>query len=355
MKANLSIWGMYQYNNTLFNDMTIPTQVNRQTLLDNILLECSEMQILFTNWDFLKSAIDAWSAKSCVSWQKICDLLDLEYNPIENYDRIESWTDTGRHTGTVMDESSSRGSVTKEDTTSERLHHTGESSLDHDGDKTETIDSTVTTSGRNTRTEDIDEADSKSSTGSSSMHHVGEDTADESTSESDINTNINSVNGFNGTLSSQGMSPHDKAETTASISKTLDHDGTNEYTDTGSTSESVTGTHTGDNEITDVSSGSSRTQANNSGTDDYLDEYEDEYTDERSGSLESEENHSDTGTATRTNNLVDTLEHTARIHGNIGTVTAQKMITESLELAKVNIYDIIVEEFKQKFCLNVYY
>lgn len=355
MKANLSIWGMYQYNNTLFNDMTIPTQVNRQTLVDNILLECSEMQILFTNWNFLKTAIDAWSAKSCISWQKICDLLDLEYNPIENYDRMESWTDTARHTGTIQDETSSSGTSSIDDDTEESIHHTGTSSLDHDGDSSETIDSTVTTNGTTTRTEDIDEADSKSSTGNSSMHHVGEDTADETTSESDSNTTINSVNGFNGTLSSQSMSPHDKSETTASISKTLDHDGTNEYTDTGSTSESVTGTHTVDNEITDVSSGSSRTQANNSATNDYNDEYEDEYRDEKTGSLERAESHSDSGTATRTNNLVDTMEHTARIHGNIGTVTAQQMVTESLELAKVNIYDIIVEEFKQKFCLNVYY
>lgn len=355
MKANLSIWGMYHYNNSLFNDMTIPRQVDRSTLVDNILLECSEMQILFTNWSFLKSAIDAWSAKSCVSWQKIADLLDVEFNPIENYDRVEAWTDTARHTGTVSDESSSSGSSNIGDETSESIHHTGTSDLDHDGDKAETIDSTTTTSGNVTRTEDIDESDSKTSTGTSSMHHVGEDTADETTSESDSNTTINSVNGFNGNLSDQTMKPHDKSETTASISKTLDHDGTNEYTDTGSTSESVTGGHTADNEITENTSGSSTTQANNTGRDDFHEDYEDEYTDSKSGSLDREESHSESVSSTRTNNLVDTLEHSARIHGNIGTVTATQMLQEALDWSKVNIYDIIVNEFKQKFCLNVYY
>lgn len=355
MKANLSIWGMYQYNKTLFDRMEIPRQLNKEILVDNILLECNELQILYTDWNFLETAITAWSKKSNVSWQKIADTLDLEYNPIENYDRMESWTDTGRHTGTIQDESSSSGSSSLDDDTEESIHHTGTSSLDHDGDSSETIDSTVTTSGTTTRTEDIDEADSKSATGSNSLHHVGEDSSTDSSSETSSTDTLNSVNGFNGTLTDQSMSPHDKSEVDGSLTKSGSHSGDNEYTDTGSSSETVTGTHTGDNEITDVTSGSSRTQANNSATNDYNDEYEDEYRDEKTGSLDREESHSESGTATRTNNLVDTLEHTARIHGNIGTVTAQMMVTQQIELDKINLYDLIVNDFKKTFCLGIYY
>lgn len=355
MKANLSIWGMYQYNKTLFDRMEIPTQLNKETLVDNILLECNELQILYTDWNFLETAITAWSKKCNVTWQKIADTLELEYNPIENYDRMESWTDTGRHTGTIQDESESSGSSSLDDDTEESLHHTGTSSLDHDGDSSETIDSTVTTSGTTTRTEDIDEADSKSSTVSNSLHHVGEDSSTDSSSETSSTDTVNSVNGFNGTLSDQSMSPHDKSEVDGSLTKSGTHSGDNEYTDTGSSSETVSGTHTGDNEITDVSSGSSRTQANNSATNDYNDEYEDEYRDEKTGSLDRSESHSESGTATRTNNLVDTLEHTARIHGNIGTVTAQMMVTQQIELDKINLYDLIVNDFKKTFCLGIYY
>lgn len=355
MKANLSIWGMYQYDKTLFDRMEIPRQLNKEILVDNILLECNELQILYTDWNFLETAITAWSKKSNVSWQKIADTLDLEYNPIENYDRMESWTDTGRHTGTIQDESSSSGSSSLDDDTEESIHHTGTSSLDHDGDSSETIDSTVTTSGTTTRTEDIDEADSKSSTGSNSLHHVGEDSSTDSYSETSSTDTLNSVNGFNGTLTDQSMTPHDKSEVDGSLTKSGSHSGDNEYTDTGSSSETVTGTHTGDNEITDVSSGSSRTQANNSATNDYNDEYEDEYRDEKTGSLDRSESHLESGTATRTNNLVDTLEHTARIHGNIGTVTAQMMVTQQIELDKINLYDLIVNDFKKTFCLGIYY
>lgn len=391
MKANLSIWGMYQYNDTLFDDMYIPTQLDRQTLVDNILLECNEMQILYTNWSFLKSAIDAWSKKSLPSWQKIANTLELEYNPIENYDRMESWTDTARHTGTVTDQGTGSESTTREDSGEETKNTRDEwtQTLEHEDEKNENLRTTrdtegtvtrdqdtteqTTRSGESSLTHDGDTTDTSSKTGSSSMHRVATDTADDTTTETDANTTTNSVNGFNGTLSDQSMSPHDKSVTSATIQKLLDHDGTNEYTDTGSSTEAITAS--GTNDYTDESETSET--ANVTGALDYTDttdmnevtvgvnKYTDESSDSMSGQdegtegstshLESEESRSRSDQNTRTNNLVDTLEHTARIHGNIGTVTAQMMVTQQLELDKINLYDIITNEFKMKFCLNVYY
>lgn len=391
MKANLSIWGMYHYKDGLFDDMFIPTQLDRQTLIDNILLECNEMQILYTNWDFLKSAITAWSKKSVVSWQKIADTLDLEYNPIENYDRMESWTDTARHTGTVIDQGTGSETTTREDSGSDTKSTRDEwtQTVEHDGDRSETISSTTetdgtvsrdqdfretrTTTGEQTVTHDGDTTDTRSTTGSTSMHRVGTDTADDITTETDANTTTNSVNGFNGNLSDQSMSPHDKSVTSATIQKLLDHDGTNEYTDTGSSTESVTGAGTNDFtdetqstetvtdsqdlDYTDTTDMTETRSGTNTIEDDYSDSLsgQDEITEGLTTHLESEGSRSTTDQNTRTNNLVDTLEHTARIHGNIGTVTAQMMVTQELELNKINLYDIITNEFKMKFCLNVYY
>lgn len=360
MKANLSIWGMYQYNNTLFNDMSIPTQVDRQTLIDNILLECNEMQILYTNWSFLKSALNAWSAKSVANWQRIADALDLEYNPIENYDRQESWVDTQRHTGTVTDQSTSSGSSTREDTTEDSAHLVKESSssLAHDGDSTETISGRVETDSTFIHDEDRAGTESHTKTGSTSLHHIGEDTVDETAGETDSNSNVNSVNGFNGTLSDSTMSPHDKSVYSGTIDKTLDHDGTNEYTDTGSSSDTGSVSTTGTTDFTDTTDQAVVTTGNNSATNDYTDTYSDdeESTDTRSGSLESEETHQDTGSNTRTNNLVDTFEHSGRVHGNIGVLTSTKMVTDEIDARlKYNIYDIITKDFKKTFCLSVYF
>ena len=355
MKANLSIWGMYMYNKDLFKDMSIPTQLNRQTLIDNILLECNEMQILYTNWSFLKSAIDAWSAKSVSNWQRIADSLDLVYNPIENYDRQESWTDTGRHTGTVADVGTGSASATRTDATSDSLHHVEENSseLDHDGDRTETISSTVTTEG--TEITDGETTGSTTRSTTDSLTHTGSDTIDETIADSTSSSSTNSVNGFNGTLSDTTMSPHDKNEGTSTASKVVDHDGTNTYTDARTGSE--TGSTSGTNDVTVSTSGTQTTSASNTGRDDFLENFDEnkEFTDTKSGSLESSTSESTSNSNTRTNNLVDTLEHTARIHGNIGTVTSQDMILQEQEVAKINVYDIITDEFKKKFCLSVYF
>jgi len=45
---------------------------------------------------------------------------------------------------------------------------------------------------------------------------------------------------------------------------------------------------------------------------------------------------------------------TGRIQGNIGVTTSQQMIQSELELRQMDLYRIIVEEFKRMFCLGVY-
>ena len=50
----------------------------------------------------------------------------------------------------------------------------------------------------------------------------------------------------------------------------------------------------------------------------------------------------------------DTHDHDLHVHGNIGTVTAQKMIQEEREIAKFNFYDIMIQDFKDRFCILVY-
>lgn len=49
-----------------------------------------------------------------------------------------------------------------------------------------------------------------------------------------------------------------------------------------------------------------------------------------------------------------TSEHDLHVHGNIGTVTAQKMITEEREIAMFNLYDMMIQDFKDRFLILVY-
>ena len=90
--ARLSLLGLYTYDDTLFDGMAFPEDFDsttKQLLIDNLVMECAEMEVIYSSWPFMKSAIDAWSAKEVVTWNRIYEAMLTEYNPIENYNRTE--------------------------------------------------------------------------------------------------------------------------------------------------------------------------------------------------------------------------------------------------------------------------
>lgn len=93
-RATLSILGLYQYDNTVFDNLNLPEAVDGQLLIDNLIIECAELELLYPDGDFMKTMIGVWSEKELPTWERIAELSALEYNPIENYDRREDAVDT---------------------------------------------------------------------------------------------------------------------------------------------------------------------------------------------------------------------------------------------------------------------
>ena len=87
MEATLSILGLYNYQPAIFDSLTIPTSVDRETLIDNIIMEAAELELLFPNADILGRLIGNWSKTRLAAWNRMIGALDAEYNPIENSDR----------------------------------------------------------------------------------------------------------------------------------------------------------------------------------------------------------------------------------------------------------------------------
>lgn len=89
MEATISILGLYNYQPAIFDSLTIPTSVDRETLIDNIIMEAAELELLFPNADILGRLIGNWSKTRLPAWNRMIGALDAEYNPIENSDRYE--------------------------------------------------------------------------------------------------------------------------------------------------------------------------------------------------------------------------------------------------------------------------
>lgn len=92
-RPNLSVYGLYQYDNSLFSGLQVPTGVDKDTVVDNILLECAELETIYPALPFLKIAIGKWSDKELPVWTKLYETTQFEYNPIYNKDAYYNDTD----------------------------------------------------------------------------------------------------------------------------------------------------------------------------------------------------------------------------------------------------------------------
>lgn len=101
-KATLSLLGLYQYDNTIFNELVLPEGMDKQLYINNLLMETAEMEVLFSNPATMRSVIGIWSSAHLDSWAKMWNTTKLEYNPIENYDRQEDWTDNNKTNSKVQ-------------------------------------------------------------------------------------------------------------------------------------------------------------------------------------------------------------------------------------------------------------
>lgn len=234
MRATLDLIGLYNYDNTLLDNLHYPAELDGDILKNNLLLESAELEVLYSDIDFMKSAIDFWSAKQLHVWEELLMTTKYEYNPIWNKD------------GTIVEE---RDLTNKEDTK-------------------DNVDRVDNLKDKNTR--DFEDKETR-------------DLKDE---------NLNSVYGFNDNTEA----PAGKDENKATGTDTIEHTGTD------------TMEHTGRQDVDRVIDKTVK----------------------------------DTGRITRTE------------QGNIGLTSTQQLIKEQREVVEFNLYDIIINDFIDRFCLKLY-
>lgn len=96
--ATLTLIGMYNFLEyqeiDLFQKLTLPDDVDKEVCIQNILMQCDDKELLYPDSAFMIDAIGMWSKKWQRTFQKWVDVLGIEYNPLENYDRQEAWSDS---------------------------------------------------------------------------------------------------------------------------------------------------------------------------------------------------------------------------------------------------------------------
>lgn len=84
--ATMSILGLYRWDNTILDGLTLPDGMDKSVAINNILAECAELEIIYPDPDTFKEILAAWSAANFSVWDRAWKALQLEYNPIWNVD-----------------------------------------------------------------------------------------------------------------------------------------------------------------------------------------------------------------------------------------------------------------------------
>lgn len=122
--ATITLIGFYDYDHTLFDGLNLPADIEKDLLIDTILMRGGEYEVVYSNPDLLKMMIGSWSKRwkpVFENWQRATIGMD-EIRPLDNYDRHESWTDEGEHHDTNSSNSKDtmrgNGSTSGSDSTS---------------------------------------------------------------------------------------------------------------------------------------------------------------------------------------------------------------------------------------------
>lgn len=327
MRAYLSLDGVLSYledaGTPLFNDIVLPSGIDKGILTECIYEDGAEFGVIYTDPPFFKSRVEGWFQRKYNTFQKWNDVLNSTYNPIENYDRIEDWTDTGTssETGTRSDVGTSHTTGETHDNLQEQTTGTSSDSETQSG-RTQTDNNSTDNLVKTNR--EVTDQDGTSAT-RASAHNTSETTVSAFNDGSYAPSQKVAVN--SGEFVAAGQP--DKTDTTTTNDVTVTNNGTDTRTIQGQEIEQTSGTTTGSGTTSGtravIESGTSQSDGRTTLT-------------------------SDT-TGSRENEGV----HSGRIHGNIGVVTTQKMIREEIELRhNFNIYSMISDCFCDEFLIKVY-
>ena len=342
MKANLSLMGMYLYDKTILDNLVIPTGMDSDLLKENLLMEAAELEVLYTDFNFFKLAIGSWSKKQLPVWTELLKTTQYEYNPIWNKDGMVSEVVTRNLAAT--EDVSDVNTTTHADTDTRTRADTD--TRTHDNTDTRTNDNTDTRTNDNTDTRTNDNTDT------TTLDNTDEQTRD--LAGTNDSTTSRGVFGYNSSTKAPESEDIIDQDTTDTGTVTDTHTGTITDEHTGTITDAHTGTitdaHTGT--ITDAHSGT------------ITDEHTGTITDAHTGTIT--DAHTGTITDAHTGTITDarvidrdtsdtgTIATYRTEQGNIGLTSTQDLIKAQREVVQINMMDIIIHDFIDRFCLKIY-
>lgn len=154
--AKITLIGLYNYRPDLFDNCVFPDGIDKTIAINTILANNAEFEPLYIDGDYMKFLIGNWSSKWQWTFDKWIKAINVKYDPLNNYDRYEEYTDdkTGSDTTSIKTDGTSTdtGTATNEQSVSA---YNASTYQPHEknvltNDLTNTIDNTTASEGRST-------------------------------------------------------------------------------------------------------------------------------------------------------------------------------------------------------------
>lgn len=109
----LSIVTLTNYDDSLWDGLVVPSyeeykdglftehSLDKSLLINNICMECSDLQLIYPDWDYMQGLIAMWSATELPVWTKLYKTTMFEYNPLWNVDADITESSSGSNSGTT--------------------------------------------------------------------------------------------------------------------------------------------------------------------------------------------------------------------------------------------------------------
>ena len=113
----ITLYGMMQYDETLFDDVVLPDGLDKDILVAEIVSKSGDLFPYYQVPPVLKRNITYWFIRRRYDFEQMYKALTATYNPIENYDRYEIATRNYTNSGKDNTSRTYRNENTSTDTT----------------------------------------------------------------------------------------------------------------------------------------------------------------------------------------------------------------------------------------------
>lgn len=79
MKASVSFLGLYSYDPTIFDDLQLPIDIDRETLVNNLLVQTAELEVMQPDPGIFKIVLGWFSRKRLPQWQRVAEAYGIYY------------------------------------------------------------------------------------------------------------------------------------------------------------------------------------------------------------------------------------------------------------------------------------